>query len=165
MKLSVLICTIPERKMLFEALKKKLFNQITDFSQVEILSYLDNKKITVGAKRNALVKMATGEYVCFIDDDDDVSDKYVDIILSSLKGEDCARLVGIITTSGRGERRFVHSIAYQSYYEQNGVYCRPPNHLNPIKKDIAMKIPFPDKNFGEDTDWAMAICKRGLIKT
>jgi hypothetical protein len=39
---------------------------------IEILLFLDNKKRTVGGKRDALVQMSRGKYFMFVDDDDDL---------------------------------------------------------------------------------------------
>ena len=56
-------------------------------------------------------------------------------------------------------RKFIHSSRYKSYFEKNGTYYRPPNHLNPMRIDIAKKVDFKNKSHGEDTDWAMELCK------
>ena len=44
-------------------------------------------------------------------------------------------------------------------------YERYPNHLNCIKASIAKQFKFPEKNHGEDTDWATQIHKSGLLKS
>ena len=45
---------------------------------------LDNKRRSVGSKRNCLLDSAHGEYVSFIDDDDEVATDYVDKILRNI---------------------------------------------------------------------------------
>ena len=52
-----------------------------------------------------------------------------------------------------------------SYFEQDGVYYRPPNHLNPMKREIAIQFKFPEQYHGEDLCWAMALAQSGLLKT
>ena len=76
---SVLISGIPERyhtvqPLLFSLLETQSAARIPD---IELCYLLDNKRRTVGAKRNALLDMARGEYVSFIDDDDLVATDYV----------------------------------------------------------------------------------------
>jgi len=76
---SILIPSIPERYhtaqgLLFSLLESQSIARMQD---VELLVLMDNKRRSVGAKRNALLEMAQGEYVSFIDDDDEVATDYV----------------------------------------------------------------------------------------
>jgi len=172
---SILICTIEERKESFDRIYKKLQSQIHNNNlsdKIEILFFSDNRQNSIGFKRNTLIQQSTGEYVCFVDDDDDVNDRYVPMIYEKLvqkiNGEkpDCVSLVGIITTNGKNPEKFIHSIQYNNKYcQENGIYYRPPNHLNPIKKSIAQQFLFPEKNFGEDMSWTLQIAHSGLLKT
>ncbi len=167
-KLDILICTIDSRIESFNYLYDKLSNQISiaGLNDVGILFKRDNKQMTVGRKRNVLVSESTAEYACFVDDDDDISDDYVRKIRQALDGNpDCVSLNGIITFSGIKPQTFIHSIRYNSYFEKDGIYYRPPNHLNPIRRSISASFMFPEKNCGEDTDWAMQICRSGLLRT
>jgi hypothetical protein len=95
-----------------------------------------------------------------------VSPDYIRTILSGLKDNpDTVQLNGRITTNGLNPKRFEHSIKYTKYAEINGVYQRPPNHLNPIKKELVQDILFKEVNFGEDTDWALRVLATKRIKT
>jgi glycosyltransferase involved in cell wall biosynthesis len=164
MLLSILIPTIAKRHEMLQSLLSNLQNQIGD-NEIEII-VCDIEGLSIGEKRNRLLNVATGEYVCFIDDDDVISDDYIYCITQALQSiPDCCSLNGIITTNGKNPKRFVHSIKYNSYFEKDNVYYRPPNHLNVIKSVIAKQFTFPTKNFGEDTDWAMQICRSGMLKT
>jgi glycosyltransferase involved in cell wall biosynthesis len=132
---------------------------------VEVLTHEDNGELDIGAKRNILLNRASGDYLCFIDDDDRISVDYVDQILNGIKeNPDCCSLVGEITFNGKDPKMFVHSIDYNEYFEKNGVYYRPPNHLNAIRSDIAKKFVFPSLNHGEDTDWALQIRDANVLK-
>jgi hypothetical protein len=75
------------------------------------------------------------------------------------------KLTGIITFDGQNPKRFEHALKYVEYAEVNGVYVRPPNHLNPIKRNLAIQFQFPCQDFGEDADWAMKVCRSGVLKT
>ena len=167
---SILICTLPERKESFDCLCKKLHQQIRDHNlqdKVEVLSFLDNRgEHTVGQKRNALLRSSVGKYVCFIDDDDDVNDELVRMVYERLlRNPDCVSLVGIITSYGRDPKLFIHSMRYSTWFEKDNIYYRPPNHLNPIRRSIAIQFLFPEINRSEDFDWSMQIQRSGLIKT
>lgn len=165
MILSILICTIPERQEKFNNLKKKLFNQIFEHKvEVEVISICDNKEMTIGRKRNDLLQMAKGEYICFIDDDDDVSDDYVQLICSkTISKPDCIGTQGIITFDGTNQRQWYISKDYGRWYEENNVYYRTPNHLSPVKRELALQVGFPDVNFSEDNDYSHRLYP--LLKT
>lgn len=168
-KIDILIPTLNSRKDQFSYIYNKITKQIINNNLCESINiryYLDNKQASVGFKRNSLINRSYAEYVCFVDDDDDVSDDYINLIYEAANSElDCASLTGIMTTNKLNPKKFVHSIEYDQYFEKDNIYYRPPNHLNLIKREIASKFKFPEKNFGEDTGWAMQICKSGIIKT
>jgi hypothetical protein len=171
-KLSILICTLPSRIIVFERLRSKLISQAKANNledHIEILSNAD-ESISIGNKRNLLLKESKGLYVCFIDDDDDIADYYIEELSKVVESDkDCASLKGIITWDGERPEIFEHSIKYQSYKSnlknQEVVYERYPNHLNCIKSNIAKQIAFTNKNFSEDTDYADMLFASGLIKT
>jgi glycosyltransferase involved in cell wall biosynthesis len=168
---SILILTIEERFEIFKKLYEKLMTQIVSAGlqdQVEVLYYKDKRgEHKIGTKRNALLQNSQGKYVCFIDDDDDVHPQYITMMHEQMKKDpDCIRLVGIMTTHGQNPQKFIHSLAYGDRWSwENGAYIRPPNHLNPIRRSIAIQFPFNEINFGEDKDWSLAIARSGLIKT
>lgn len=168
-KLSILICTLEVRINAFDKIYSKLQNQIKENklqNNVEILYFKDDKNHSIGHKRNELLRRSKGEYVCFVDDDDDIHDDYINIICKAIENKtDCISLNGIITIDGENPKNFIHSIKYNRWYEENNVYFRPPNHLNPIKRVIAAQFVFPDINFGEDKAWSMDLVKSGLLKT
>lgn len=155
-KLSVLVCTIPEREQLVNNLKRIVSYQSDN--SVEMIVCMDNKKASIGKKRNDLLNAAKGEYICYLDDDDMISPYYVSRVLDSIKeGPDCVGIKGIIVGNRIEPRVFIHSLEYSEWFEKNGVYYRCPNHLNPIKREIALKVGFPDKSFGEDRDYSYGI--------
>lgn len=165
---SILICTLEERTQLFERIYNQLKTQIDQLgleNEVEILYCRDNREYSVGFKRNLLEREAQGEYTCFVDDDDLVHNNYIKMIYDALQEKpDCVSLIGIITFDGHSPMPFIHSIDYDSYFARDGRYYRPPNHLNPIKRSIALEFKFPEINTGEDTDWAMRIARAKVLK-
>lgn len=166
---TIMICTLHERVLLFNYLVQKLKAQISSMcleDSIELLRFCDNRELKTGAKRNMMVEKARGKYISFIDDDDDVAASYVSLLYNGIKeNKDCLSLEGIITTNGNNPQRFIHSLKYKGYTQQNKVYYRPPNHLNVIKKELVKNFKFPEKNISEDFEWSMAICQAGVLKT
>jgi hypothetical protein len=167
-KLSILICTLKERKKEFDFIYKKIKKQISSLGledRVEVLFFKDDRDFSVGLKRNSLLAQSSGEYVCFLDDDDDVHQDYIKMIYEKIYNKpDCISLKGILFEHKKTKKIFIHSIAYKDYIKKDSVFYRPPNHLNPIKRSIAIQFQFPDKNKSEDTEWAMKIARSGLLK-
>jgi hypothetical protein len=170
--LSILICHIPERYDFFKRLSGILDPQLEKHKgSVECLVD-DSRYKTIGRKRNDLMTRAAGKYVCFIDDDDFVCDNYIELLLHGMKRDvDCCSLKGIITEDGNNPLLFEHSIKYRIYKTITDAapneihYERYPNHLNCIRASIAKQFPFPEKNHGEDYDWATELFKSQLVKT
>lgn len=165
MRLSVLICTIEERKARFDILMVELKRLANGNPEIEILFECDNRQMTIGAKRNILLSRAIGDYVCFVDDDDWVDSEYFIKILQAIESDpDCVKIIGMMNTDGFNLKRFEHSILHSTYFEQNNIYYRYPNHLNPIRREIAQRFKFPEYNFGEDTNWATQVRDSGLLQ-
>jgi hypothetical protein len=156
--LSILICSLQERKEQLGILLSILYDQIGDIDNVEIVTNIDNREITTGEKRNRLLNSCNSEYCCFIDDDDNVSDDYVDSIVKALQSRsDCLGIEGIYTVNGENPIKFIHSIKYNSWFKQGEVFYRPPNHLNPVKTEIARVVGFPDKILQEDKAFSLGL--------
>lgn len=152
-KFSILICSLSSRADKLQRLMNVLEAQKND--AVEILIKTDNGEIPIGKKRNLLLEEATGDYVAFIDDDDLVAEDYVKKIIEALETRpDCCGIQGIITFQGQDPRMFIHSLKYKEWFEQNNIYYRCPNHLNPVKRELALQVRFPETNFGEDKDYS-----------
>jgi hypothetical protein len=160
-KLSILIATMPVRAPKFNNLMQALYRQKTP--EVEIL-YDISMMYNIGVKRNALLQSAIGEYVVFIDDDDLVAPDYVEKILKAIKsGPDCIGMSGIITTNGKDKRTWHISKDFGSWYEHLGIYYRTPNHISPVRRELALKVGFPPIEFGEDHQYSMWLLP--LLKT
>lgn len=172
--LSILICGLEERKDKLDKLIETLRQMIGNLP-VEVLSLVDNRQMPTGEKRNKLIEMASGEYITFVDDDDNVSPDYVSLICAALSNKpDCVGIRGILyfnppTVDQLGrelkENQFVHSIDCPGWYTGlDGVYYRSPNHLNPVKRSIALETKFnPFLYIGEDIDYSNRISP--LLKT
>lgn len=171
MKLSILIPTLPTRmdfrKRIAEMLANSMIrykNNVDDRGDIEIITD-DRTGISIGAKRNIMLQAATGEYICFIDDDDRIADNYVELVMVGIvTNPDCCSLSGIITTDGKDPKPFIHSIDYNEFFERDGVYYRCPNHLNTIRTELARQCPFPDWQRSEDSNFAFQLRDKRLLK-
>ena len=160
--LSILVLTIPGREHLLERLKSIIEPQLTE--DVELLIEFDDGSLEVGAKRNKVLDRSNGRYICFVDDDDRVSDTYISDIMAILNSSDvdCCSLVGEITIDNGTPQKFIHSLKYKTWFEEgegaDKVYYRNPNHLNVIKRAIAKHIRFKDSmSYGEDADFSARV--------
>jgi 6-pyruvoyl-tetrahydropterin synthase len=165
--LTVGILTIDTREEKINKLLKHLKNITPKEKEhnIQIIINKDDKKKTVGKKRNEVVQRATGKYVCFIDDDDMVSNDYFNCIIPELEKDiDGVGFYGDYYVDGNFVMKFCHANNNGGHFRQNGVQYRPLNHLNPIKTSIAKQFPFPNKNCSEDSDYCEQVLKSGLIK-
>jgi glycosyltransferase involved in cell wall biosynthesis len=163
MILSILIATMPERKDMFDRLLFEVRSQVSR-SGIDIEILADNGIGSIGAKRQRMIEAAQGDYICFIDDDDEIMTDYLSCILTALESKpDAVGFKGWTTTDGRKPKDFYISRVYDRYHEKNSVYYRFNNHLSPVRRDISIAAGFTDMGFGEDTDYAVRM--RPLIKT
>lgn len=167
MILSILICTTYDRRRLFEKLYAELQRQRSECQEpVEILFEEDGKQISVGAKRQKLLRRATGEYIVFFDSDDYPFQCYLSSILEALKSKpDCVGFLIHMTTNGKKDQTCCHSLQYPVW--ANNVdgydYVRNVTHFNPVLREKALQVGFKDMRFGEDRKYSDAVTK--LCKT
>jgi len=157
-KLSILVLTTPRRvNNMFSELMKELDKQIGNKKDIEVLGLYDNKTKSVGEKRNNLVSLAKGQFLCFIDDDDRIDDSYIESIMSAIDQNPSADCIcfGCETTVNGADKHFSkYSISYE--YERTGDQWRgKPSHTMVWRSAIAKKYSFPVVNYNEDVPWVM----------
>jgi len=163
MKLSILICSLEKRQEQLAELLAELNLQITscDASDiVEVMTEVDSKQITTGAKRNNLLNKASGKYICFIDDDDHIYPNYIKLILEATESDaDCIATTGIYSINGghpvkwRLSKDFIDEDKFDSQINEI-VYFRRANHLTPVKRLLALQAMFPDQSNAEDKEYS-----------
>ena len=121
----------------------------------------DDGELTIGAKRELLKRKATGDYIVYVDDDDHISRYYVRNILEAMiDSPDTIGIRGFQTSDKQNLKYFDCSIEYKNVKwstVQNGLVLKPTNHINPVKRELALKSPFPDYYYGEDKFYAEAL--------
>lgn len=164
MKLSILICSILQREVQLKILLEEFYKQrIPYVNEVEILTEVDNKEISIGAKRQKLLERAIGDWIVYFDDDDVPSLKYIEMIYSAIvnnKDIDCIGIRGLMTTNGINPKTWCHRLGFPiagDGINKTGYgydYARPIIHFNPVLHSKAIQAGFRDMRYGEDMDYA-----------
>jgi len=159
--LSVLIPATPRRyHSHLWPLWQKLQAQVDAMQRdgdVELLVFLDNRQRTIGEKRDALVQMSRGEFIAFVDDDDDVADEYIAALVGA--AERSSADVSVITFDQRASVNGAEAICSFSLRHRNEPFAQPSFkrsawHVCAWRGDMARRVRFPATNYGEDWAWA-----------
>ena len=155
--LSILIATLPERKQQLDRLLDHIYAQTEEFpGEVEVL--IDNReKLSIGEKRQSLLERAKGHFVTFIDDDDWISYDFIGrviFVLESCPEADSVSMRGSMSTNGNHEEPFYISIENKTWSKRDGTYYRSPNHITPVRRELALKAGFPPISRSEDFEYS-----------
>ena len=163
--LSILICSVDteERQDKLKKLIYELHRQISkNYAEeiVEIIVDTDNMNKSVGQKRNDLIEKAQGEFICFIDDDDFVSENYLSIILYHLNSSIDILLIAIEhIENGVNKPKIIPSLFIDNLNTGEAVFKTNHFHLCPHKKSIARNVLFEWVNFAEDMLYSQKMVK------
>ena len=158
--LSILIPSLVSRDSLRKALLSKVLLQIGPMTDVEVLVWIDNKRRSIGRKRDDLVQMASGKFLAILDDDDDVSGDYVAELRSAALANPEADVIVFDQIAQMGDWkpfrvRFGIEFENQAAVDGGGRdITRKPWHLCAWRSDLAKMARFPDISYGEDAAWA-----------
>jgi len=158
MILSILTPAVPSRMAQLGNLCDELARQIGGLA-VEHLTLLDNKRRTVGEKRDALLRAARGAYVAFVDDDDWIAPDYVAELLKAAKeGPDVITFRQQATVNDdMAEVEFRLGSPNEPF--QPGIWIkRNAWHVCAWRRTLAIQSRFPANSFGEDWAFAAPLC-------
>jgi glycosyltransferase involved in cell wall biosynthesis len=165
MLFTIMILSIPSRLDKLKDLMAKLEKQIGSREDVEVLCLVDNKKQTIGKKRQNVLNASTGQYVACLDDDDTIADDYVQTICDAIENSeeppDVIAFNQHCTINGEEVMVYFdmrHTQNDPLLRDENGKYIdmrRPPWHMCVWKREIANKTEFRDTSWGEDWDWVV----------
>lgn len=163
--LNILIPSIPSRKDKLTGLLIELRKQIAYVRAIhpalgvakiivdDSKSFLDGG-LSIGKKRESLVRQTQGKYLCFLDDDESIAPNYVETILRlCLEDKDVCTFRSI---SKLDNYWTVIDMSLKNENEQasdQDIIKRKPWHICPVRSDYAREILFPDINYGEDWVW------------
>lgn len=162
--ITYMIPTIPGREAsltrLIASIHEKM-SRIAPALRYTIDLGFDNREMSIGSKRQMMIQRSLAKYSAFIDDDDEITDAYMEDLRETIAGSyHVMRLRGTIHPY-----TFTHSIenTLSSPMARGEVFLRPPNHLNPMMTDIAKFVHFRDAVRGEDLDWTMRMAATGSL--
>lgn len=171
MFLSILIPSVFDRNV--TSLAHKLQMQVGDRG-VEILVLTDNRRRSTGRKRQALLDMAQGTFVTYIDDDDNVSDDYVESVYEAIIStqddtpdvivfNSQAQLMGY----GFGENPYIVRCGIEYENEDSRMegdrrldITRKPWHWCVWNSALAKTATFPDGYIDDDWFWLRQMMPR-----
>jgi hypothetical protein len=156
-----------------EPLIARLMAQIGDRKDVEIISILDNKAMTIGRKRQLLHRIAQGKYCVIIDDDDDVTPDFVKEVCDAIEKNDGVDVIAYDQEAIINGVSFLIStdishpgLPFEQLppkpKDQNGNYIpcrRPPWHWCAWRTELANQCSFGDSFWGEDNLFAIEATK------
>ena len=184
---SILIAAIPERYHTVHPLLLSLLETqaVARISDVELLFFMDNRRRTVGAKRNDLMAAAHGEYVSFIDDDDMVAPDYVSRIRNTIQRnrKEPPDVICFPQRATLHPHGITHECRYSLEYWRDRPpenrrqlapahdasgnvlpstlnWTGPPSHTMAWRRALVADIKFPEQQFGEDVAWVDTACER-----
>lgn len=164
-QLSVLVPSIHTRHDTFaHRLQAEIFkqrDQLPDPSLVEVIVLTDTMNVTIGEKRNQLLGLAHGEYVVFVDDDDRLEPDYLaSVLTATASGADVITFHVSVKLDGGRARRCRYSLEFTEDRNTPTEYQRLPNHICATKRELAIATSFPERRFGEDSDYAARLRPR-----
>ena len=133
-----------------------------DHPDIEHLVVFDNRRRSVGLKRQACLDIARGDYIAFVDDDDVIAEDYVERILEAIENTQAdvitfdqrafvnGQYAIINMVHGQADEPFVGSPTF----EDCPVVKRGAWHVNVWKRELVKDCLFPDSSYGEDLVWA-----------
>lgn len=126
---------------------------------VEHLILYDNKRRTVGEKRDALLRASLGKYVAFVDDDDDIAPEYVSELLKAAKeNPDVITFWQQATVDGKVSTVVFKLGQQNAEFNPSGITMRNAWHICAWRRDLAIQSWFPPSNYGEDWAFASRLC-------
>lgn len=164
--LSILMATTPQRHEMFNKLFMEVQRQNDNLQRdhrtlglVEILvddsiRFLDGG-LSVGKKREALLKRAEGKYVCYLDSDESISPDYLETLVRLCnQGADVCTFRAFVKLANFWalvDMRLAYPMTDQISPEYT--VRRSAWHICPIKREHAQRHHFADINNAEDSDW------------
>lgn len=171
MILSILIPVLPKRYAVFMQLLKEIQKQVNYMHEnhpslglIEILfddspAFLDGGR-SIGSKRNILRQKATGKYLCFCDDDDNIAPNYVETLVRLAQEDKDIITFRCLFKNDAYWSMLNMSLLNKINEETNpgAIIQRTPWHVCPVRTEIARKENFDDAlNHNEDFTWMRKI--------
>lgn len=152
---SILIATLGQRGDRLYRLLDGLLPQVERHAgAVRVLALWNNGERPLSHVRQDLVVGATGEYVSFVDDDDELPAYFVDEVVANLGDVDYVGWRMQCVLNGVKLKPTYHSLRYDGWSEDPAGYYRDVSHLNPVRRELALRADFRRGDPPEDVSWA-----------
>lgn len=116
--------------------------------------------LSIGKKREGLVRIAKGKYLCFLDDDEDIAPNYVETLVRL-----CHQDKDVITFRSFIKNDFYWSVVDMRLGNANEeatpdrIVKRNAWHICPVRSKYAKMYKFEDSNYSEDWTWMKQVLK------
>lgn len=163
MILSIIMITVPDRKRQFNKLKQQVREQInychaihSTLGEIEIIE-VNSPKVkdggeSIGRKRQMGLDLSAGDYVCWLDDDDQIAPNYVETIVRLCNaGADVCTFQSLCKIEGFWMLVNMHFKTKHDDQAKPGVINRRPYHVCAFRRGVLDGVKFPDTNVDEDT--------------
>lgn len=166
---AILVPTLGERRALFERLMAAVLPQLEPYDgRVLVHAWLSDGMPPLPEIRQHLIARAGTDYVSFVDDDDLVAPYYVDEVVRALSQRpDYVGLQVQCYSDGVPTAIAHHSLAHGHWLNLADRYIRDISHLNPVRRDLALRADFRRVRRGqpEDRAWADQMRAQRCLKT
>lgn len=141
--------------------------QIRNRPDIEFLYEADDGELSSGQKRFNLTHRARGEYISFVDDDDDLSRDYVNSIYSEMQ-KDCTDVISFNLQMTINNKKLE---AWKLLLCENGRNNRHKgemmvNHLCAWRRELAIRSPWcPDLGYQDDSLWVFPLVHSGHVES
>lgn len=166
---TILVPTLGERRALFEKLMRVLLPQLDPYGgQVRVVGWFNNGRPSLPEIRQHMMAGAGSDYVSFVDDDDLVPPYYVDEVMSALgQRPDYVGWLVQCYSDGRPTAIAHHSLEHSTWSNEGARYLRDISHLNPVRRQLALRADYRAGKRGqpEDRAWADQMRRGGYLKT
>lgn len=171
--LTICMCRLESRSPMSGPLIDQLTAQASRSGVVEFLTCTDGGEAKSGAKRHALSVTARGAYLAFVDDDDIISDDYIDLLLAG-----CEQGVDVVTfkalyfhASHKVRRTQIFGLKHEDGVilgrkAGQTIQTMMPNHLCAWRRELARKVAFPPNlGYNDDCLWYRPLLATGWPRT
>lgn len=160
---NILIATLGQRTSRLERLLfEDLLPQLNWWGGlVQVTALYNNGERPLGAVRQDLIEYSQASYVSFVDDDDRLPRYHVDRVMNAIldyNGESGTQVDYVgwrmqCYLDGQALKPTYHSLRYSGWFDDDNAYYRDVSHLNPIRRELALRADFRRGTPPEDVSW------------